>query len=267
MRYLYRIGIFILLMAATLYAPDALTAGERWEQIGDGLSVGHFDVQNRMNEGVLKITILRIDPAKYGFRLLCASEQDNQSRSITEWAKSFGLVAAINAGMYHKDGMTSVGYMKNRQHVNNSRLNNYKDLLAFDPVDSNLPLIQIIDRECQDFDKLKPKYRSIFQGIRMISCKGENVWKQQADKWNTAAVGIDKEGNALFIFGETPSSVHDLIEALLALPISIQNAMYLEGGAPASFYLSQNGVEVELHGQGGPNLAASIPNVLGIVKK
>lgn len=267
MRYLVRTAIFILLIAATLLAPDALTAGDRWEQIGDGLFLGKFEIQKRLDEDLLKITILRIDPAKYGFRLLSASERDNQSRRIAEWAKNFGLIAAINAGMYHKDGITSVGYMKNHEHVNNPHVNHYKTFFAFNPITLNLPPIQIIDRECKDFDNIKSKYHSIFQGIRMISCKGKNVWKQQSDKWSTAAIGVDKEGNALFIFGETPASVHDLIEALLALPISIQNAMYLEGGAPASFYLARNGVQIELHGQGGPGLAASIPNVLGIAKK
>jgi len=267
MKYFRQIGIFILLIAAALTAPDSSKAEDHWKQIGDGLFLGNFEVLNRLDGDLLKITILRIDPAKYGFRLLCASELDNQSRSIKEWATSFALIAAINAGMYHKDGITSAGYMKNHEYVNNPHVNHYKTFFAFNPIASDLPPIQIIDRECQNFDQLKSQYQSLFQGIRMISCKGKNVWKQQTDKWSTAAVGIDEGGNALFIFGETPSSVHDLIDALLALPISIHNAMYLEGGAPASFYLARGGAGIELHGQGGLDLAASIPNVLGVVKK
>ena len=267
MKYFRQIGIFILFIAATLTAPNSSKAEDHWKQIGDGLFLGNFEVQNRLDGDFLKITILKIDPAKYGFRLLCASEQDNQSRNITEWAKNFGLIAVINAGMYHKDGITSAGYMKNHEHVNNPHVNHYRAFLAFNPIVSDLPPIQIIDRECQNFDQLKSEYQSLFQGIRMISCKGENVWRQQADQWSTASVGIDEGGNALFIFGETPSSVHDFIDALLSLPISIHNAMYLEGGAPASFYLAKDGVEIELHGRGGLDLAASIPNVLGVVEK
>ena len=186
---------------------------------------------------------------------------------MKEWAEKYNLLAVINAGMYQKDGYTSVGYMRNYAHINNPHINHYQAVLAFNPVDGGLPPVHIIDRECQDFSKLRASYQTLLQGIRMISCEGSNVWKQQAEKWSTAAVGIDKDGNALFIFGETPASVHDLINALLSLPIAIHNAMYLEGGQPAALYVANEGFEIDLRGQNDLAPAAVVPNVLGIVRK
>ena len=177
--------------------------------------------------------------------------------------------------MYQEDGLTSVGYMKNFDHVNNSRLGRDKTVLAFNPIDSGVPSIQLIDRDCQDFNTLRLKYRTLVQSIRMISCHQRNVWTQQPQKWSTVAIGLDQEGRVLFLFCQAPRSVHDFVEILLSLPISIRNAMYLEGGPQASLYLSSNGVELAESGDGESAFAGNesvlfawpIPNVIGIVKK
>lgn len=229
--------------------------------------LGEFIARNASDGTPLEISILKIDPAKYSFKLLCASEHKGEKLTVRGWALKFGLIAAINAGMYQTDELTSVGYMKNFNHVNNPRVNGYKAVLAFNRIDRSVPAIQIIDRQCQDFAGLRSKYQTLFQGIRMISCDGKNVWKQQADKWSTAAVGIDQDGHALFIFCQTPASVHDLINVLLALPISIHNAMYLEGGPPASFYLAEDGADLKLQGSNSFDLTGPVPNVLGVAAR
>jgi len=108
----------------------------------------------------------------------------------------------------------------------------------------------------------------------MISCRQENVWSKQDKMWSMAVFGIDKSGNALFIFTESPYSGHDFAHALLSLPISIHNAMYLEGGQQASLYFSANNIELDRIGlpisvneNGNIPVARPIPNVIGIAKK
>jgi uncharacterized protein YigE (DUF2233 family) len=193
-----------------------------------------------------------------------------------KWCQRHNLVAAINAGMFQADGMTNVGYMKNFNHINSPRLNaRYKAVLAFNPVDATVPEIQIIDLKCQDFERVRDKYQTLTQSIRMISCRQENVWEKQDKMWSIAAFGIDKSGNGLFILAESPYSVHDFTNILLSLPVSLYNAMYLEGGPEATLYFSANGVEFEKIGSyetglkenGFPKMALPIPNVIGIAKK
>jgi len=109
----------------------------------------------------------------------------------------------------------------------------------------------------------------------MISCRQENVWSKQNKRWSISALGIDKDRNALFIFSESPYSVHDFINFLLSLPISIYNAMYLEGGPEATLYFNKNGIEFEKIGtyiidsteEQLHKIARPIPNVIGIIKK
>jgi uncharacterized protein YigE (DUF2233 family) len=265
-----------VLALAIWHWPVQLQAGDTyWHQLDTGLSLAAFATAPGTGNGNDKITVLRIDPDYYVFKLLCSSELGRINLTAKEWCQKFHLTAAVNAGMYQEDGLTSVGYMKNFDHVNNSRLGRDKAVLAFNPIDSGVPSIQLIDRDCQDFNTLRLKYRTLVQSIRMISCAQQNVWTQQPQKWSTLAIGLDKEGRVLFLFCQAPRSVHDFVEILLSLPISIRNAMYLEGGPQASLYLSSNGVELAKSGAGESAFAGNesvlfawpIPNVIGIVKK
>jgi hypothetical protein len=69
--------------------------------------------------------------------------------------------------------------------------------------------------------------------------------------------------------------VHDFTNILLSLPISLYNAMYLEGGPEATLYFSAGGVEFEKIGSHatalGENsfrkMARPLPNVIGIARK
>ena len=154
-----------------------------------------------------------------------------------DWCLKYNLISAINAGMYQEDGLRNVGYMKNFSHINNPRLSStYKAVLAFNRTDAVVPEIQIIDLKCQAFEELRQKYQTFVQSIRMVSCQQENVWTKQDKIWSLAVLGMDKGGNVLFIFSEALYSGFDFINVLLSLPISIYNAMYLEGGSEASLY-------------------------------
>jgi len=265
-----RIPLFLLFIILWMFfsPPPILPQDKLWEKVDDGLSLSEFNSQ--------KITLIRIDPKYYSFKLLCASEKNKLRMTAREWCQKYNLISAINAGMFQADRITNVGYMKNFNHINNARLNNnYKALLAFNPIDATVPEIQIIDMKCQDFERLRDKYQTLIQGIRMVSCRQENVWQKQDKMWSIAAFGIDKSRNGLFIFTESHYSVHDFTNILLSLPVSLYNAMYLEGGPEATLYFSSYGVEFEKIGsyetgsdeEHFPKIARPIPNVISIVRK
>ncbi|MCJ7786542.1 MAG: phosphodiester glycosidase family protein [Desulfobacterales bacterium] len=265
-----------ILICLTVVSPDAMSKNGPWRKVDNGLFLGQFDPFYESPVKDSKIIILKINPTYYSFKLLCASELGRIRLTPKEWCKKYNLIAAINAGMYQKDGLTNVGYMKNYSHLNNPRLNSaYKAVLAFNRVDFNAPEIQIIDLKCQDFEKLRPKYQTFIQGIRMISCNQENVWSKQDRRWSLGVLGVDKEGSVLFILSEAPYSGYDFNNTLLSLPLSIFNATYLEGGPEASLYFSATGTELEKVGIYGTGLNGSavrsgaypIPNVIGIIKK
>ena len=166
--------------------------------------------------------------------------------------------------------------MRTRTHVNNPRLRQ-KDMtiLAFDRLGTGVPEVKIIDRQCEDFRIWKNKYGSLVQSIRMISCKGKNVWRQRAKKWSTAAIGIDKTDNVLFIHVGSPYSTHDLINILKQLPLEIDRAMYTEGGPQAQLYIKTGTHEYEFSGHSEIDFSKKanslfswpIPNAVGVAPR
>lgn len=247
----------------------------QWKKVDTGLYIASVDSPLKSGVGDSKITILKINPKHYHFKLISAKETKEANKTAKEWAASRNLIAVINAGMFQEDYKTNVGFMKNYDFINSRRMNKHNTVTAFNRKTPDVPEFQIIDLKCQDWNILKTKYHSFVQGIRMIDCRQRNCWSQQDKKWSMVVIGMDKKGNALFIFTRSPYSVHDFIDILLQLPLSIYNAMYLEGGPEASFYLNHKGIEIQKFGsyETGFNLNDDnkgywpIPNVIGIKKK
>jgi len=270
-----RLSQGIVSMTLLVAIPILRAADDKWREVAKGLQVAVFTSPQKAVIGDSKITVVRIDPAQYEFRLVCALEHGKQKRTAKEWCQEFGLVCAINASMYGKDGLTPVAYMKHSGRLINPRLTKDKTVVAFNRASGEVPEIQIIDVHYQDFERLAASYGTLVQNIRMISSKGENVWTQQPRIWSMSVMGMDKTGNCLFIFTRSPYSVRDFADILLGLPLALFNATYLDGGPPASLYLSTNGMELNLFGSYETGVredddavvAWRIPNVIGIAQR
>ncbi|MBU4427134.1 MAG: hypothetical protein KKB35_10415 [Proteobacteria bacterium] len=113
--------------------------------------MGEFASTLKSSISNFPITILKINPEFYSFKLLCASEHDGNMRTAKQWCNEFGLLAAINASMYQDtDPLKSTGYMKNYNHINNPHINPaFGAFMAFNPVDSSLPEPRFVDRRLQ----------------------------------------------------------------------------------------------------------------------
>jgi uncharacterized protein YigE (DUF2233 family) len=242
-----------------------------FRRLEPGLELGEF-ASEKAATGDRLIHVVRIDPKLYRLRLLNASA-DPQAPALTarQWAERNHLAAAINASMYQADLRSSVALMQTPGHVNNPRLSKDNAVLAFDPVDPALPPVQIIDRECQDFEALRRSYGTLVQSIRMVSCDGRNVWVTQPHAWSVAAIGIDRQGRVLLLHARAPHTTHDFIEAVLGLPLDLKNAMYVEGGREAQLFVRGGGRDYEFTGTSDENdpgripvPAWPIPNVIGV---
>jgi len=244
-----------------------------WQQLDKGLELGTFLSPQPAEVGDSLVRALRINPKYYRLRLLNASAiKDGIPLTPKQWCRQNGLIAAINPSMFQTDYKTSVSLMRTQTHINNSRLSKDMTILAFDRQSSDVPHAKIIDRQCEDFQFWKKKYRTLVQSIRMVSCKGKNVWKQQQQKWSMAAIALDGQANILFIHVRSWYSTHDLINILKKLPLNISNAMYTEGGPQAQLYINTGKKEFEFVGSYETSLPQSneaaiswpLPNVIGI---
>lgn len=276
MNYLREAALVCMIVAAATIPSEAQENQPRWHVLETGLEYGAFPSPHPSKIGDSLIRVLRIDPRKFELRLLNASAPEHvRSLTAKEWCQQNGLVAGINASMYQADRRTSVSFMRTKTHTNNPRLSKDMTILAFDRQSPDIPLVKIIDRQCEDFDVWKNKYGTLVQSIRMISCKGKNVWSQQEKKWSTAAIGIDNQGKVLFIHVRSPFRTYDLINSLKVLPLELSRLMYVEGGKEAQLYVQSGdqayeftGIyETGFDGSNQRDYAWSIPNVIGIVRR
>lgn len=247
-----------------------------WQQLSRGLELGTFLAPQPAAAGDSRVRVLRIDLNYYRLSLLNASRFENGvPLTPQKWCRQNGLTAAINPSMFQTDYKTSVSLMRTKSHINNPRLSKDMTILAFDRQNTDVPRAKIIDRQCDDFQFWKQKYGSLVQSIRMISCTGKNVWRPQARRWSTSAIGIDKQNRILFIHVRSHYSTHDLINILQKLPLNISRAMYTEGGPQAQLYINSGAKEFEFTGSYETSSTQSnnrsipwpLPNVVGISKR
>jgi hypothetical protein len=252
----------------------AALAAAPWQPLEPGLELGRFQgPPGGAGDGT--IAVLRVDPARFELRLLNASAPgQGKARSARDWATGTGAVAAVNASMYQEDRKTSVSLMRTREHANHRRLSRDRTLLAFDPLDAGTPRLQLIDRDCDDLDALAPRYGSLVQSIRLVSCARKNVWTPSARRTSAAVVGVDGAGRLLLVHARTAWPTAVLADALLGLPIDLQRAMYVEGGAEAQLWIGAGGLDLELVGAfeglgalAGNDEAWPVPNVLAVYRR
>jgi hypothetical protein len=252
----------------------AAAAARGWQSLEAGLELALFDGPGG-SSGDGKIAIVRIDPARFELRLLNSSAPgEGALLTARAWAYRAGASAAINASMYQGDYRTSVSLMRTRLHVNQRRISKDRAVLAFDPLVSGVAPVRLVDRDCEDLDLATRQYGTLVQSIRMISCDRRSVWSPSERRFSTAAVGLDAKGRVLFIHARTPWPVHELASALLALPIDLARAMYVEGGPEAQLYARGGGRELERVGRfegpvraPDPGQAWPVPNVIAAVRR
>jgi hypothetical protein len=215
-----------------------------WRTLEPGLDVGEFKAPQPSTLGDSQITAVRVDPARFKVDVLSVIGLNRKAGLTADaWIKGYQLVAVTNAGMFETDQRTTTGYARvGKTTLNPSWKPTYQSFLALDPDDPKLPAATILDTECDDVKALEKHYRVVVQSLRMVDCKGNNRWAKQPRTWSTAAVAIDSQGRVLLIHSRSPWPVHDFIENLLALPLGIRRAMYLEGGPEASLGLQAAGV-------------------------
>jgi hypothetical protein len=263
--------LFAVTLPALLLLLSLAGKGWAWSPLEQGLLLQTFPGEFQSSG----ITLLKIDPHKYDLLLLSASEMGTGTLTLREWAKRYGLIAAINASMYQQDRLTSTGYMRNFAHLNNPSINpRFGAFLLFNPKQEGEPRVRLVDRHhVPEWRDLLSRYESVVQNYRMISAERSNAWSASSQAFSMAGVGLDMSGNLLFIHSRLPRPVHELNRLLLSLPLEIGPTMYVEGGPTAGLYINEELLGFRLFpGYGGAlwhdlDTVHRVPNVLGVVQR
>ena len=274
--------IFIILQFGFLSSCKAQTKTTNqyeWTSIYDGLDYCETDGPFKSIVNDSKISILKLNPEKFDFYLLSATEFDNKPKTVSEWADTFDLNIVINAGMYNlSKTLLNKGYMKNYKHINNPTFNtSYNAVIAFNPVDSSNSKFIINDLTCNSWESLQSNYHCYAQGMRMIDCNGNALsWNKKNQSCSMLVAASDDEGSIYYIFTRSPYTHNEIIQFLLSLPFHIKETIYLEGGPETSFFINIGNTKIEKMGSyisnsypnDDNNQFWKLPNVIGVkVKK
>jgi len=269
-----KIIILIILFLCPLYSLSNI--------IDEGLSYQVFETQQKSKMGKSEIIIIKIDPNLYNINLFSSKQYGHNNLTVEEWSKKHELIIVVNAGMFQTDNLSNVGHMKQFDYINNSNINHYQSIAAFNPKDPTKDKFKIFDIEKNNgylnrdyINKIIDEYESVIQNLRLIKRSAENRWPQQLKKWSEVALGEDSSGNILLIFSRFPYSMHDLNKILINLPINIECAQHLEGGPEASLYLKYKNLELKFVGSYETSFMENnnnidfwkIPNIIGFTKK
>jgi hypothetical protein len=266
-------GIFVVFAQQNSTENKQVENKIKWNTIAAGVEYAEQKIIDKPSAGDGILHIVRIDLAKAKLRSLMVSAMDRQLRTARRWCAEFNMVAVINAGMYDIDNLTHVGYMRSGEHVNNQRWSKqYKSFLVFDPLHADLPQAQILDHTGEVSDILR-KYGTVIQNLRLIKGNGVNTWKEQPKKWSEAALAMDSRGRVIFLFIQSPMTMHEFNRGILKLPLDIDRAMHLEGGPEASLSICAAGIDMHLSGllgigpldDGGSYGQWPLPNVIGVM--
>lgn len=265
--------MILFFLAVACGRPSPPPAGA-WQRLAAGLELATFDLPQRSTHGDSRLTVARVDPARFDVALRMES-RDGPGRTLSEWAATVSAdkpVVAINASMFQSDYRTSVGLLVDGEHTNNGALAaEHNSLLAARPRASTERPVWLANLGCDRADDVRARYTLLVQSIRMLGCDGENVWAQQPDKrWSAAVVGQDGAGRLLLMHVRSPYTMHDLVEMLRALPLDLVALHYGDGGPPAALYVRTPGGEVERLGSfesqiqedDANTVAWALPNVL-----
>lgn len=231
--------------------------------LGPGLAVERWHVADATpTAGEPCIDVVRADPARYTLRALT-----DRARSATEWQQTFGLVAVINAGMFHESG-DPVGLVvaDGKSHgIDNAKFGGY---FAWDPTTG--PPVTVIGRGCANAGN-RGQYRSLVQSYRLLDCNGGAINWQDPKQYSAAAIGVDRTGRIVFLHARAAFTMRELSSALAAHDLA--GAIFLEGGPEASLVV--HGADGTLERVGsyetsfvendGNTAFWSLPNVIALV--
>lgn len=270
---LYRIFSLFLGIVLCFSWTSTGQANEQWKSLANGIEYAILQVKTLPEIGDGRIHVVRIDLAKAKLKLFLESEYGKKSRTTAQWCKEFNLVSAINAGMFHKDLITNVGYLRNGSHIQNKRWNSkYKSVLAFDPKNDGIPPAIIVDLDGPDTIKSLSDYNAVVQNLRLVKGDGVNVWAKQDNKWSESAVGMDRDGHILFLFCRSPLTMRDFNGVIKSLGLGVMRMMHMEGGPVASLSIRTPGFTLDLAGSYETTILADdtnqvqwpIPNIIGV---
>jgi hypothetical protein len=300
-RVLFRIALLVFLAFPLACRQARAGAGTPvFTSLEPGLELAQIVVRSGPDDRDALFTMLRIDPRLHTFTLCMASEE-GRPLSLPDWSAQRDLRAGINASMYLPDGITSTGYMRNGESVNNEnagpRLGAFfaagphrRDRSASGDVTGGaarnatepcperpggvcgrngapsaafLPAC-ILERDAPGMPGILEEYTIVAQNFRFMDKEGNALWPEGGRAAGMAVVAEDKAGRILFVLCRDALTAKRFAAALKDFSLALRTVMYVEGGTQAGLFVRIDNAE-EAGDATGFAGASSFPAPDGVV--
>ena len=206
----------------------------------------------------IEFDIFTINPDSIDVDIINSQNNKTIKQIMADKKNNENYFLICNAGMFDVDYKTSMGYMKNKGNILNSRNHpHYYSVMAFDPLFENLPKFYIYDTDIIPFDSITARYDSVIQNLRLIKRDGENRWPEKKESWSELAIGQDADNNIVIIYCKNSLSMFEFNNLVLSLPLGLLTMQHLEGNSAAQLYfkISQYKIDYD-NNEYIPNLIA-----------
>jgi hypothetical protein len=251
----------------------AVAASPHFVRLESGLELAQAVVRGGPDGREVLFVMLRIDPTLHAFTLCMASEA-GRALSLPEWSAQRDLRAGINASMYLPDGITSTGYMRNGESVNNEnagprlgaffaagphRRGRIPPAGAAGDTTENaakpcpgqpggvcgrrrappaaFPAACILERDAPGMPEILEEYAVVVQNFRFMDKAGNALWPEGGRAAGMAVVAEDDAGRILFVLCRDALTAEHFAAALKDFSLALRTVMYVEGGAQAGLFL------------------------------
>jgi hypothetical protein len=273
-RVLFRVALLVFLTLPLACRQARADAGMPvFIPLEPGLELAQITVRSEPDGRDALFTMLRIDPRLHTFTLCMASEE-GRALSLPDWSTQRDLRAGINASMYLPDGITSTGYMRNGESVNNENAGprlgaffaagphrrgrnapgdvtgvataNVAGLCPERPGGvcgrNGAPSAAfrpacILERDAPGMPGILEEYTVVVQNFRFMDKEGNALWPEGGRAAGIAVVAEDKAGCILFVLCRDALTAERFAAAMKNFSLALRTVMYVEGGTQAGLFL------------------------------
>lgn len=241
-----------------------------WQNLAPGLEIALWENLVPSRSGSSRVAVLRVDPSRYGFKVLAAPKGE-EGQTAGQWREQSGALAVFNAGLYTPEGR-HLGYLLQNGQELSPQVPQQDGLFLAEPREPELPAARILDLRYTPFDPRLNPYQQAAQSLMLLDRFGMIRVRRSPKVANRTALAIDEQGRILVVVTEGGHTLWELARALKNSGLGLREVMTMDGGAESQLAVEVGEFAYEHYGRVAPTpdlpwTRQSLPAVLAIFKK
>jgi uncharacterized protein YigE (DUF2233 family) len=231
----------LLLAIGALGAWPAVHAGgaAQWDALSPGLEIALWEPEERCQEVVPALVILRVDPERFRFATFhFRSEGLPEPITVQDWQQRTGASVVMNSGLFLEDFSYLGLLLKEGRSIGGKRHGSWQGLFVAEPAAPGFRKAGILDLSLDTFSEDQPAYREAAQALMLLDRTGKTRVRRTGKQAQQTLIGENGDGAILLIKTMSVVGLWELAECLRAGWPELRQAMALDGGSSSDLLLA-----------------------------